>query len=81
MNIEQVLDLKGFTCPIPLLRTKKQLKLMAVGDVLKLLITDPNTKSDLNRFCQRGNCTVVSEQQQADHDIFIIKKCDRGSLC
>lgn len=74
MNVMQELDLKGFTCPIPLLRTKKALKKMALGDLLKLLITDPNTKSDLNRFCQRGNCRVVDESNHADHDVFIIEK-------
>ncbi|MET1256286.1 sulfurtransferase TusA family protein [Aliikangiella maris] len=77
MNTEQTLDLKGFTCPIPLLRTKKVLKQMAAGDVLKILITDPNTKGDLNRFCQRGNYEMIDEISQGDHDVFIIRKCDK----
>ncbi|CAH9050774.1 Sulfur carrier protein TusA [Pseudoalteromonas holothuriae] len=74
MNIAQELDLKGFTCPVPLLRTKKALKNMASGDLLKLMITDPNTKSDLARFCQRGSCQVIEESKNTDHDIYIIKK-------
>ncbi len=74
MQVTQELDLKGYTCPVPLLRTKKALKSMASGELLKLLITDPNTKSDLARFCQRGSCQVIDESKSTDHDVFIIKK-------
>ena len=78
MSIETILDLKGFTCPVPLLRTKKTLKKMAEGDIVKLLITDPNTKSDLSRFCQRASCRLVNQLHESDHDIFIIEKMAQG---
>lgn len=74
MTTENQLDLKGFTCPVPLLRTKKALKTLSAGDTLTLLITDPNTKGDLTRFCRKGSCKIIHESSQDDHDVFILEK-------
>ena len=37
----ETLDTKGLNCPIPVLRTKKALKSLNVGDTLEILATDP----------------------------------------
>lgn len=73
-NIDTILDLKGLTCPVPLMRLKKTLKSMEVGNLIKMLITDPNTQSDLDRFCLRGNCRVADQNSDSDHHVYIIEK-------
>ena len=48
----QTLDVKGLKCPLPVLRAKKSLRSLAVGDVLKVLATDPNSVQDFQAFCK-----------------------------
>ena len=45
-----VLDARGLTCPMPLLRTKKALKAVPVGEVLEVWGTDPGSKNDIPHF-------------------------------
>ena len=47
---KQVLDTRGLTCPMPLLKTKKTLKGLAPGDVLEIWGTDPGSKNDIPDF-------------------------------
>ena len=50
---DQVLDVQGEGCPMPILKTKKALDKMNSGEILKILGTDPGTKNDLPAFCKR----------------------------
>ena len=40
MAHEQVLDCKGLSCPLPILKTKKQMDTMESGQILKMEATD-----------------------------------------
>ena len=51
---DQVLDTKGLTCPMPLLKTKKTLKGMAAGQILEIQGTDPGSKNDIPDFGNKG---------------------------
>ncbi|RTZ98802.1 MAG: sulfurtransferase TusA family protein [Deltaproteobacteria bacterium] len=51
---DQVLDAKGLTCPMPMLKTKKTLKGMAAGQILEILGTDPGSKNDIPDFGNKG---------------------------
>lgn len=51
-----VLDVKGLNCPLPILRTKKAIKDLAVGAELEVVATDPGSVKDMEAFCkQTGN--------------------------
>ena len=69
-----ILDVKGFTCPIPLLRAKKELKKIAIGETLQVIATDPNTEKDFIRFCSRGKYEISQVIKKEDELIFNIKK-------
>ncbi|NYZ12307.1 sulfurtransferase TusA family protein [Azospirillum sp. RWY-5-1] len=45
------LDVKGLHCPLPILRTRKTLDLMAVGEELVVYVTDPASVIDFRHFC------------------------------
>lgn len=56
MDVDQVLDVKGLNCPLPILRTKKKLAEMTSGQVLRILATDPGSLRDFQAFAkQTGN--------------------------
>jgi len=43
-----VVDTSGTRCPIPLLKAKQALKVLAVGESLKLISTDPSSVGDFD---------------------------------
>jgi tRNA 2-thiouridine synthesizing protein A len=69
-----ILDVSGQTCPIPVLRLKKILKTTSAGDKVKLIATDPNTKTDVQRFCQNGKSTLMEYSELAGVYSFLILK-------
>ena len=53
---ETMLDVKGLSCPLPILKAKKAIKDLATGDVLNIVATDPGSATDFEAFCsQTGN--------------------------
>jgi tRNA 2-thiouridine synthesizing protein A len=58
--MEQVLDVRGLQCPIPLLRAREALK---AADALVVLATDPEAQIDLRALAvdEGLECTVVED--------------------
>lgn len=50
---ETVLDARGLTCPLPVLRARKMLKTMEAGALLTVLATDPSSVNDFAIFCEQ----------------------------
>lgn len=65
IKIDEVLDVKGLTCPMPLLKTKKVLKGMAAGQVLEVQGTDPGSKNDIPGFCAKGGNELLAMADEA----------------
>lgn len=51
---DSVLDAKGLSCPMPLLRTKKAINSISSGQILEIQGTDPGSKNDLPGWCERS---------------------------
>jgi len=60
---DTLLDARGWTCPLPVLRARKLLKVMTVGQNLRVLATDPGSVRDFEAFCrQTGNDLLESRE-------------------
>ena len=51
---DEILDARGLSCPMPLLKTKKTLKGLKPGQILEIWGTDPGSKNDIPDFCKKG---------------------------
>ena len=51
---DQVLDCRGLSCPMPILKTKKTIGTMKAGQILEVQSSDPGTKNDLPAFAKRS---------------------------
>lgn len=60
------LDARNLICPLPVLKTKKALRDVAVGATLEVLATDPNTSADMKAFVEARGHELVSEAAAAD---------------
>ncbi len=57
------LDLKGLSCPMPIVKTAKAMKALAPGDLLEALATDPGSVADFKAWSQStGNALVESDE-------------------
>lgn len=74
-NITETLDVKGLSCPMPMMKLAKTMKGMKSGDVLEVLGTDPGTKSDLPKWCEKtGNSLLAESELEAGIFRFVIQK-------
>jgi len=60
-TINQTLDCKGLSCPMPMLKTAKAMKALKSGEVLEMLGTDPGSKSDLPKWCVKSGHKLLEE--------------------
>ena len=47
VKADQTLDCSGLACPMPILKTKKAVDGMQIGQVLEMIATDPGSTSDI----------------------------------
>ena len=47
-DIAETLDVKGASCPMPVVKTRGAIDDLAVGEVLEVLATDPGSMSDID---------------------------------
>lgn len=67
-----IYDLKGLNCPLPVLRAKKRLAVMARGARLWVETTDPLAVIDIPAFCaDSGHRLVTSEPAPGGHRFLI----------
>ena len=75
VKINETLDCKGLSCPMPMMKLAKAMKSMKSGEVLKMLGTDPGTKSDLPRWCDKsGNALLDESELSGGVSRFLIQK-------
>lgn len=74
---ETVLDLKGLSCPLPVLRANKALRAMTAGARLRVLATDPASVKDFRAYCdQTGNALVAFSEDRGTYSFVLQKKAD-----
>lgn len=71
---DSVLDVKGLNCPLPILRTKKAIKDVAVGSILQVLSTDPGSVKDMEAFCKQTGNELINWKDDGSIYIFNIKR-------
>ncbi|MFC6872625.1 sulfurtransferase TusA family protein [Halobellus marinus] len=68
-DIAETLDVKGASCPMPVVKTKSAVDDIEVGQVLEVLATDPGSMSDLEGWAN-GTDGVELLDQEEGNDVF-----------
>ncbi|RNF38301.1 sulfurtransferase TusA family protein [Planococcus salinus] len=74
MNADKVLDAKGLACPMPIVKTRKEMKDMESGQILEILATDKGAKADMTAWAKSGGHELLETQEEGDVLRFWIKK-------
>ncbi len=72
-NQDQLLDVTGLTCPLPVLRAQKRLRELEPGTILKVLATDPIAAIDFPHFCNESGHELIESNQEDRVLVFRIK--------
>lgn len=67
-------DARGMKCPLPVLKARKALKAVPVGDSLTVLATDPGAPQDFVHFCETTGQELIGSEQRGDHLAITIRR-------
>jgi tRNA 2-thiouridine synthesizing protein A len=73
-TIVQTLDLKGLSCPLPIVKTAQAMKTLAPGDLVEALATDPGSVPDFAAWCRSTGNTLIEQTEDAGVYRFVIRK-------
>jgi len=68
-DIAETLDVKGASCPMPVVKTKGAIDGLAAGEILEVLATDPGSMSDIDGWAS-GTAGVELVDQVEGDDVF-----------
>lgn len=72
--MDRVLDAKGLMCPLPVIKTRKALAEMGMGEVVTVLATDPASNIDIRHFCNITGHELMDATEKDGVVTFIIRK-------
>lgn len=73
-HADQVLDCSGLACPMPIIKTRKAIDGLQLGQVLKMIATDPGSIPDIDAWSKKTGHTVLETEQSGSTYTFYIKK-------
>lgn len=74
-EVNETLDCKGLSCPMPILKLAKTMKKMPSGHILELVGTDPGSKDDIPKWCTKtGNQFLDMREENGIFTYHIRKK-------
>jgi tRNA 2-thiouridine synthesizing protein A len=73
-QISKSLDLKGLSCPLPIVKTAQAIKELASGDLIEALATDPGAVPDFNAWCKSTGNELVEQTETGGVYRFVIRK-------
>jgi tRNA 2-thiouridine synthesizing protein A len=74
MAAETLLDAKGMTCPLPVLRANRALRSLAPGDKLRVLATDRASVADFRAYCKETGHILVALSEESGVFSFTIRR-------
>lgn len=74
MKTDKVLDVKGMACPMPIVKTKKEMKTMEVGEILEVQATDKGALKDFEAWAKSTGHQLLETNDENGVLSFYIKK-------
>ena len=68
------LDLKGLSCPLPIVKTAKAMKELGSGDLLEVLATDPGSVPDFQAWAKSTGNELVERTDDGGVYRFVLRK-------
>lgn len=79
-TIVMSLNLKGLSCPLPIIKTAKAMKELAPGQLLEVFATDPGSVPDFKAWANATGNLLVESTAEAGVFHFVLEKKEQGVL-
>ncbi|MCX7989740.1 MAG: sulfurtransferase TusA family protein [Aquificaceae bacterium] len=71
---EELLDLTGLMCPLPVVLTSEKMKKLKEGQLLTVLSTDPGFERDVYNWCLQTGNELVSLKKEGNKVVAVLRK-------
>lgn len=71
---EMLLDVRGLSCPLPVLKANRILRDLAPGQKLRVLATDRASVSDFQSYCRETGHALVAFSEEGQTLAFVIRR-------
>ena len=69
------LDLRGLSCPLPVMRMRKRLETMSSGQTLRVLSSEPGSILDFQSYVKSSGDTLLESKKTPEGDFeFLLKR-------
>ena len=68
----RILDCRGLSCPLPILRATRLLRELAAGERLRVLATDANAPRDFAALCEVSTHELVNSSRD-EQGVYVIE--------
>jgi tRNA 2-thiouridine synthesizing protein A len=71
---DKVLDCTGMLCPVPVVKTSKAIKEIQIGQVLKMIATDPGAPPDMAAWSRQTGNELLDSHQEDGKFVFFFRR-------
>ncbi|WP_335998804.1 sulfurtransferase TusA family protein [Halorientalis halophila] len=65
-EVTETLDVKGLSCPMPVVQTKQAVDELEAGDVLEVVATDSGSMSDIDGWADGTSGVSLLDQEERE---------------
>jgi tRNA 2-thiouridine synthesizing protein A len=73
IQIDQMVDARGLSCPLPIVRTAMAIKTMSSGQILEVLATDPGSVKDFAAWSKTTGHELIESSSDGAVYRFVIR--------
>jgi len=74
MQVATIVDARGLSCPMPIVKTALAVKPLASGDVVEVLATDPGSQRDMVAWCRSTGNDLIEHAVDGAVYRFLIRR-------
>ena len=74
LEITQMVDARGLSCPMPIVKTAQVMRLLEPGRAIELLATDAGSVKDVAAWCRTTGNVLVDQTSDGAVYRFVIRR-------
>lgn len=74
LHADRELNCKGMLCPMPIIKTMKEIKSMQVGQILRMVSTDKGAPADMHAWARQTGNELLDSHAEGDTFVFFVRR-------
>ena len=74
LEITQLVDARGLSCPMPIVETAQAMRLLEPGQAIELLATDAGSVKDVAAWCRTTGNVLIDQTSDGAVYRFVIRR-------